>query len=247
MSSNQASKFCSLQIPSKAPQYIGAFAFSYGVNYMIQAQTVHSNQDQNRGIAISRLISFLGVLIMFGSLINMLGCSTAKSGEGSVAKDGTKRDPSEILKIGEKAPGFVAKDHLGNEIKLSDYLGEKNVVLIFYPANETPGCTKQLCQARDDFDQYKQDDIVVFGVNPASAESHAKFAEKYEFPFGILVDTEGDIVRDYGCRAMMGLVKRTVYVIDKEGKIVFAERGMPSTEKQLASLDSDSDKLIIEN
>lgn len=78
--------------------------------------------------------------------------------------------------------------------------------------------------------------MVVYGVNPATAENHAKFANYYDFPFGILADTDGEIVRKYGCRGFAGMTKRTVYVIDPEGKIIFAERGMPKTEKQLAAI-----------
>lgn len=178
------------------------------------------------------------VVLGIGAIFGALACSSAKSGDGSVASDGTVRDPGELLPVGVDAPDFEAKDNLGNTVNISDYKGDKNVVLIFYPGNETPGCTKQLCQARDDFDRYEKEDVVVFGVNPASDSSHDKFANKYNFQFGIIVDAEGEVTRKYGCRGLAGFVKRTVYVIDKEGKIVFAERGMPSTETQLASLNS---------
>jgi peroxiredoxin Q/BCP len=179
-----------------------------------------------------------GVLLILGisSLFSLFACSSAKPGSGSVAEDGTERGTGELLPIGSKAPDFTAKDHLGNTIRLSDYAGKQNVVLLFYPMNETPGCTQQLCAARDDFELYNHSDIAVFGVNPADAESHKKFAERYEFPFGIIVDSEGEVTRLFGSRGFAGLVKRTVYVIDKEGKIVFAQRGMPSTAKQLKSL-----------
>lgn len=175
-------------------------------------------------------------LLSIGSLFSLFSCSTAKSGEGSVKEDGTTRDPGELLLVGTKAPDFTVKDHLGNSITLSSYQGKQNVVLLFYPMNETPGCTQQLCTARDDFKRYSTANVAVFGVNPATAESHAKFADHYDFPFGILVDTEGEVVRKYGCRGMAGITKRTVYVIDQKGMIVFAERGMPGTEKQLAAI-----------
>ncbi|MGF1573575.1 MAG: peroxiredoxin [Sumerlaeia bacterium] len=178
------------------------------------------------------------ILLSIGSIFSLLSCSTAKSGEGSVAKDGSTRDPGELLAVGTEAPDFTVKDHLGNQVTLQAYKGKQNVVLIFYPMNETPGCTQQLCTARDDFKRYETANVAVCGVNPATAESHAKFADQYDFPFGILVDSEGEVVRKYGCRGFAGMTKRTVYVIDQEGKIVFAERGMPNTEKQLASINS---------
>lgn len=162
--------------------------------------------------------------------------ATSPAGEGSKTESGETRDPSVILSVGEKAPAFEAKDELGRTIRLEDYRGKSNVVLIFYPGDDTPGCTKQLCAARDDFGKYQALDAVVFGVNPAGQESKQAFSEKYDFPFPLLADTEGTLVRDYGCRGIGGITTRTVYAIDKDGVIVFAERGMPSSETILASL-----------
>jgi len=162
--------------------------------------------------------------------------ATSPSGAGSVDASGAARDPGEILAVGDPAPAFTSRDHRGNAVRLADYRGKQNVVLIFYPGDDTPGCTKQLCTARDDYSRYEGLDAVVFGVNPADAESHAKFAEKYDFPFGILVDSDGAVIRAYGCRGIGGITTRTVYVIDKAGRIAFAERGMPATDDILAAL-----------
>lgn len=156
--------------------------------------------------------------------------ATAPSGNGSPSE-------SEMLSVGQQAPRFEVPDEDGNLVRLEDHLGQNNIVLIFYPGNDTPGCTKQLCTARDDFGQYQKLDAVVYGVNPAAADSHTKFAEKYSFPFPLLADTDGKMIRDYGCRGMGGITIRTVYAIGKDGKIVFAQRGMPSTDTILASLE----------
>ncbi len=148
------------------------------------------------------------------------------------------RDTSEMLSVGDEAPEFKGKDHEGNSVALSDFKDKKNVVLVFYPGNNTPGCTKQLCAIRDDWSNFEDEETVVFGVNPADQESHSDFASKYNFPFPLLVDESGEIIRSFGCRGLMGITKRTVYVIDKSGKIVFAERGMPANSAILASLKS---------
>ncbi|MCB2156773.1 redoxin domain-containing protein [bacterium] len=184
------------------------------------------------------------VLISGGLLVSLavlafvlVGCiSTVPAGGGSKSASGVERDPSEILPVGVEAPDFEETDQNGNVVKLSDFAGKNNVVLIFYPGDMTPGCTKQLCTARDDYSKYQNLDAVVFGVNPAGAGSHMNFAERYEFPFPLLADEDGSMVRHYGCRGIGGITTRTVYVIDKEGKIVFAERGMPSTHTILESL-----------
>jgi peroxiredoxin Q/BCP len=141
-----------------------------------------------------------------------------------------------MLTVGSTAPNFTAQDDRGQTVKLADFSGKKNVVLIFYPMNETPGCTAQLCTARDDWKKYQEAGVQVFGVNTADQESHRKFAENHNFPFPLLADTEGAIVKDFGARGLMGMVKRTVYVIGKDGRILFAERGMPSTQTILAAI-----------
>ena len=169
------------------------------------------------------------------SLFGIACVSTAPSG-AAVDAAGNQRDPSEILKVGEAAPDFAVPDQHGNVIRFADFKGERNVVLIFYPANETPGCTRQLCAARDSFAEYMAADAVVLGVNPASQDDHLSFANNHNLPFSILADTEGEMIRNYGSRGTMGVTTRTVYVIGKDGTIKFAERGLPETEKILAAL-----------
>ena len=140
--------------------------------------------------------------------------------------------PSRLLSVGEEAPAFSLMDQAGNPVTSAEFRGKKNVVLVFYPGDNTPGCTKQLCAVRDQFELFTADDTVVFGVNPQGAESHRRFIAKYDFPFPLLVDREKTVVSAYGCKGVL-VTKRTVYGIDKEGIIVFASRGMPSNEEVL--------------
>lgn len=168
-------------------------------------------------------------IIVLLVLVALIGCATSNS----------ESDTGKMLSIGTTAPLFKAVDDSEKEIVLQDLLNQTNVVLIFYPMNETPGCTKQLCTARDDWEKYKSKNVMVFGVNPASSESHREFRENYDFPFPLLADVNKEIVRAYGTEGFIA-TKRTVYGIDKSGKIVFAERGMPSTEEILAAFGESS-------
>src|SRR5579872_2766584 len=94
---------------------------------------------------------------------------------------------SDPLPAGAVAPDFSLPDQFGHEVKLSTLRGH-NVVLVFYPGDDTPGCTKQLCQLRDDWSSVRAAGVEVFGVNPQNARSHVKFREKYHLPFPLLVD-----------------------------------------------------------
>ncbi|MCR4337320.1 MAG: peroxiredoxin, partial [Candidatus Omnitrophica bacterium] len=119
------------------------------------------------------------------------------------------------LNIGDQAPLFSLKDQEGNMIQLADFLNIKNVVLIFYPGDMTPGCTMQLCAVRDDWSKFQRKDTVVFGVNHAEASSHKDFITKYSFPFPLLVDDGKRVSAKYGATRPFfksRIIKRTVVV-----------------------------------
>ncbi len=142
---------------------------------------------------------------------------------------------NDMLKIGEKAPDFSLLSANGDTVRLSDFAGKKFVVLFFYPGDETPGCTKQLCAVRDDYTAFKEKNAVVFGVNPANGESHTKFINNHKFQFTLLVDEGKKTTKAYGCGGLP-IVNRTVYVIDPQGMIIYAKRGMPSNEEILGAI-----------
>lgn len=130
-----------------------------------------------------------------------------------------------MLKEGDKAPDFTAKDDRGNTVSLKDFRG-KNVVLYFYPKDDTTGCTKEACDFRDNLARVKRKSAVVLGVSPDTEKSHAKFKTKYDLTFPLIVDDEKEIVNAYGVwkeksmygRTYMG-VERTTFIIDAKGKI----------------------------
>jgi peroxiredoxin Q/BCP len=129
------------------------------------------------------------------------------------------------LKEGDVAPKFSVATSGGGKISLADYLG-KNVILYFYPRDDTPGCTKEACAFRDEFAQFKKKGAVVFGVSPDSVKSHDKFVEKFKLPFTLLADEDKKVVEAYGVwgeKSFMGRkylgVYRVTFLIGPDGKI----------------------------
>jgi peroxiredoxin Q/BCP len=130
-----------------------------------------------------------------------------------------------MLEKGTKAPDFTANDQQGNSVSLSMFAGRK-VVLYFYPKDDTPGCTKEACSLRDQYDEMIDKGFVVIGVSPDDERSHTKFAEKYSLPFPLLADPEMKIIKSYGVwgvKKMYGKeyegLLRTTFVIDEMGVI----------------------------
>jgi peroxiredoxin Q/BCP len=126
-----------------------------------------------------------------------------------------------ILKIGEDAPTFTLPDSQGNQVSLNDYKG-KWAVLYFYPKDDTPGCTKEACQFRDDFKTIEALGAKVIGISIDDSFSHQKFAEKYNLPFPLLSDASGEVADRYGALnnfLVIKLAKRYTYLINPQGKI----------------------------
>ena len=139
------------------------------------------------------------------------------------------------LAIGSAAPDFTLPDQDGTPVTLSRLRG-KNVVLVFYPADETRVCRQQLCEFRD-MDQLASDrGVLVYGINPGSAQSHSSFRNKQKLPFPLLVDADKRVASLY--HANGPIVKRTVYLIGRNGIIRFAKRGKPVPEEVFGLADA---------
>jgi len=121
-----------------------------------------------------------------------------------------------MVRIGDKAPLFEAISDDGDKIVLSDFIGKHNIVLYFYPKDDTPGCTREACAFRDNWDLLKDYDVVVIGVSSDSVESHKRFKEKYKLPFILISDPDGKIRELYGAKGFI-LPGRVTFVIDKNG------------------------------
>ena len=126
---------------------------------------------------------------------------------------------------GDKAPEFEGRDQNGQTVKLSDFKGEK-LVLYFYPKDNTPGCTKEACSFRDNYQEMISKGFKVVGVSADSEKSHQKFAEKFDLPFPLIADTDKNIMESYGTfgeKKMYGKtflgVKRTTFIIDEDGTV----------------------------
>lgn len=130
------------------------------------------------------------------------------------------------LSAGEKAPEFTLKDELDQEFRLSDYSG-KTILLYFYPKDDTPGCTAEACNFRDDYSEYEKAGVTILGISPDTAKSHLKFKEKYDLPFTLLADPDHQIANAYGVwgpKKFMGRVYngvlRTTFLIGPDSQII---------------------------
>lgn len=125
------------------------------------------------------------------------------------------------MDIGENAPDFTLKDGEGNDWALSNYKG-RTVVLLFYPGDNTPVCTAQLCSVRDHWADYQATGAEVVGISMDSVDSHAGFGEKNQLPLRLLSDKDGKVSAAYGMKSWLpGRSARGVVVIDKDGKIAY--------------------------
>ena len=134
------------------------------------------------------------------------------------------------LKHGDSAPDFSAIDQNGNPIKLSDFSGKK-LILYFYPKDDTPGCTKEACNLRDNYKELKNNDFEVIGVSADNSAKHLKFIDKYDLPFSLIADTDKSVINAYQCwglkkfmgREYEGILRKT-FVIENNTIVKIFEK-----------------------
>jgi thioredoxin-dependent peroxiredoxin len=151
------------------------------------------------------------------------------------------------VKVGSVAPGFTLPSQAGEMVSLEDFFGRKPVVLFFYPKDDSPGCTREVCVFRDNFEEFGKLDAEVIGISSDSVESHRSFAVKHDLSFTLLSDEAGNIRRLYGVPKTFGLFPgRVTYVIDREGVVRHVFTSQLSVERHvqeaLAALGSDVSK-----
>lgn len=139
------------------------------------------------------------------------------------------------LKVGDSVPSFTLKDQHNQDINIADYIGKNAMVIYFYPKDDTPGCTKEACKFRDEFEAFTDLDVKVVGISADDVESHKNFAEKYRLPFTLLSDIDNEVRRLFGVpKSMLGLLPgRVTYVVNKEGKIIHIFNSQFGAEKHI--------------
>ena len=146
-----------------------------------------------------------------------------------------------MIEIGEEAPDFTLPgvcDGERRDYTLSEFRGQK-VVLAFYPGDNTPGCTRQMCSYRDDFSKFDESGAVLLGISPQDVDSHEKWAEKRGFHFPLLADTDKTVIELYGVKGgKLIAVKRSVFVIGPDGNVAFVDR------KVVGATFVSADKLV---
>lgn len=154
------------------------------------------------------------------------------------------------VKVGDTAPDFTLPSQMGDNVKLSEYFGKKNVVLYFYPKDETPGCIKEACTFRDNYEELAALGAEVIGISGQSVQSHIAFASHYGLPFILLADVDNKVRELYGVPSTMGFLPgRVTYIIDKQGVVrhVFvsqtqAQRHVEEAKKTLKMLEEEEKK-----
>ena len=164
--------------------------------------------------------------LLLGPLLLALGCSTATT---------FQEHPSMPVHVGDEAPAIDLHLHDGRTVSLSDFRGQRAVVLFFYPKDNTPVCTKEACSFRDAYADLCGLDAEVIGISGDSQASHQKFATSHNLPYPLASDTDGSLRRSLGVPKTFGLFPgRTTYVIDKTGVVRLAFSAALSADKHVA-------------
>jgi len=127
------------------------------------------------------------------------------------------------IEVGDKAPAFTLLGSGGKSFSLSDYAG-KPVVLVFYPGDTTPVCTKQLCSYNNELAQFDGIGAQVLGISAQDVASHDAFSAKHGFGFPLLADTAKEVIKEYGSLGFLGMVRRSIFVIDGQGVVRYVHR-----------------------
>lgn len=139
------------------------------------------------------------------------------------------------LKVGDKCPSFSLNNQKGEKIDISNIIGRKNILIYFYPKDETYGCTQQACSFRDAYDEFLEYDCEVFGISSDDKKSHDNFSNKHNLNFDILSDVNNEVRNMFGVpRSLFGLVSgRVTYLVDKKGEIVWIFNSQINAKKHI--------------
>lgn len=148
------------------------------------------------------------------------------------------------LQIGDSIPNFTLKDQHGNDFSIENIIHKNVLVIYFYPKDDTPGCVKEACSFRDEFEDFKELNATIIGISSDNVNSHKKFAEKYNLPFTLLADTKKEVQKLFGVpKSFLGIIPgRVTYIVGKDGKIKYIFNSLSKAKQHIVEA-----KKIIEN
>lgn len=140
------------------------------------------------------------------------------------------------IKVGSTIPAFSLPDQEGQHVNINDFIGKSNLVIYFYPKDDTPGCTREACSFRDQFEVFRDSGAEVFGISSDSVEKHKQFAEKHRLPFRLLSDVNKRVRKLFGVPGdLLGLIPgRVTYIVDKQGKVRHIFNSQFNAEKHVS-------------
>lgn len=144
------------------------------------------------------------------------------------------------LKVGDKVPHFTLKDQDGNPFDIAEHIGKHSLVIFFYPKDNTPGCTMEVCSFRDSYEEFTDLGAMVIGISADSENSHRKFASRYKLPFTLLADRQNKVRRLFKVEGKIFnlLPGRETYVVDKSGKITMVFNSVNATQHMKKALNA---------
>lgn len=147
----------------------------------------------------------------------------------------TNSEKMKKIEVGSKIPTFELNDQYGDQFKIETVLGKKNLVIYFYPKDDSPGCTKEACSFRDQFEVFADADAIIIGISAQSVESHLDFAKKYDLNYTLLSDMSNKVRKLFGVPySLFGLIPgRVTYVINKEGEVAYIFNSQIQAEKHV--------------
>jgi peroxiredoxin Q/BCP len=140
------------------------------------------------------------------------------------------------IQVGDTVPNFILKDQNGTDFSVTNLIGKKAMVIYFYPKDDTPGCTKEACSFRDEFQDFTDLNVEVIGISSDNVASHKKFSEKYKLPFTLLADTKKEVQKLFGVpRSILGLIPgRVTYIVNKKGIVIYVFNSLGNAEKHIS-------------
>lgn len=179
----------------------------------------------------SRFYKYLFCLLSIITMLNFAACNFLQN---DFTNTGNNTMSYKVAK-GSRLPSFVLKDQNGEDFDIQSVIGNQNMVVYFYPKDDTPGCTKEACSFRDEFEEFKDANAIVIGISADSPESHNKFAKKYNLPFILLSDPGNKVRKQFGVPGnLFGLIPgRVTYVADKNGIVQHVFNSQSNAEQHV--------------